>query len=61
MSGHRVALGLTGVTVSAGSVTVLNPDATVLAGPKAFATAGAFIDPLMLTQTGTYKVVIDPK
>ena len=61
VSGHRVALGLTGVTVSAGSVTVLNPDATVLAGPKAFATAGAFIDPLTLTQTGTYKVVIDPK
>jgi hypothetical protein len=61
VSGQRVALGLTGVTVSAGSVTVRNPDSSVLAGPKAFATAGTFIDPLTLTQTGTYTVFIDPK
>jgi len=61
LAGHRVALGLDPVTISAGSVTVLNPDATVLAGPKAFATAPTFIDPLALNQTGTYKVVLDPK
>jgi hypothetical protein len=61
LSGHRVALDLTGVTVSAGSVTVRAPDSSVIAGPKAFATAGAFIDPLTLTQDGTYTVFIDPK
>ncbi|HVD66654.1 MAG TPA: hypothetical protein VNB65_07145 [Gaiellaceae bacterium] len=61
VSGHRLALGLSGVTVSAGSVTVLNPDATVLAPQRAFATADTFIDPIALTQNGTYKVVLDPK
>jgi hypothetical protein len=61
LAGHRVALELSGVTVSAGSVTVRSPDSSLLAGPKAFATAGAFIDPLTLTQDGTYTVFIDPK
>jgi hypothetical protein len=61
VSGHRLALGLSGVSVSSGSVTVLNPDATVLTGPKAFATAPTFIDPITLSQNGVYKVVIDPK
>ena len=61
VSGHRLALGLTGVTVSSGSVTVLNPDATVLTGPKAFATAPTFIDPLTLSQNGIYTVFINPK
>lgn len=61
VSGHRVALDLTDVTVSAASVTIRNPDSTILAGPKAFATAGTFIDPLTLTQTGTYTVFVNPK
>jgi hypothetical protein len=52
---------MTGVTVSAGSVSVLNPDASVLASPRAFSTADTFIDPLALAQSGTYKVVLDPK
>ncbi len=61
VAGHRVALGLTGVTVTAGSVKVLNPDATVLSPQRAFARADSFIDPIDLTQTGTYKVVLDPR
>jgi hypothetical protein len=61
VAGHRVALSLTGVTVTAGSVKVLNPDATVLAPQRAFARVDSFIDPIDLAQTGTYKVVLDPK
>jgi hypothetical protein len=60
-AGQRLALSLTGVTISAGSLTLKNPDDTVLKGPQAFATAPSFIDPITLTQTGTYKLLLDPK
>ena len=60
-AGQRLALSLTGVTISAGSLTLRNPDNTVLKGPQAFATAPSFIDPITLTQTGTYKLLLDPK
>jgi len=60
-AGQRVALKLSGVTVTAGSVTVLNPDGSVLAPQRAFTKVDSFIDPIDLVQTGTYKVVLDPK
>ena len=61
VAGHRLALSMTGVTISAGSLTLKNPDDSVLKGPQAFATAPTFIDPITLAQTGTYKLVLDPK
>ena len=61
VAGHRLALSLTNVSISAGSLTLRNPDDTVLTGPQAFATAPTFIDPITLSQTGTYKLVLDPK
>jgi hypothetical protein len=61
IAGHRVALKLSGVTVTAGSVTVLHQDGSVLAPQRAFAKTGSFIDPIDLVQTETYKVVLDPK
>jgi hypothetical protein len=61
LAGHRLAVSLTGVTVSAGSVTIKNPDDSVLAPSRAFARADSFIDPVDLTQDGTYKVVLNPK
>jgi hypothetical protein len=60
-TGQRLALYLNGVTVSSGTLTLRNPDNTVLLGPQSFATAPTFIDPITLTQTGTYKLVLDPK
>jgi hypothetical protein len=60
-AGHRLALSLTDATISSGSLTLRNPDDTVLTGPQAFAAAPTFIDPITLTQTGTYKLVLDPK
>jgi hypothetical protein len=61
VAGHRLALSMTGVSISSGSLTLKNPDDTVLKGPQAFATAPTFVDPLTLTQTGVYKLVLDPK
>jgi hypothetical protein len=61
LSGHRAAVSLTGVTVSSGSVTVLDPGAGVFAPTRAFAKAGIFIDPLDLPQDGPYTVVLNPK
>ena len=52
---------MTGVSISSGSLTLKNPDDSVLKGPQAFATAPTFIDPITLTQTGVYKLVLDPK
>jgi hypothetical protein len=60
-AGQRLALSMTGVTVSSGSLTLKNPDNSVLKGPQAFATAPTFIDPITLTQTGVYTLVLDPK
>jgi hypothetical protein len=60
-AGHRLALSMTGVTISAGSLTLKDPLGTVLKGPQAFATAPTFIDPITLTQTGTYTLFLDPK
>ncbi len=61
VAGNRLSLYLNGVTVSSGTLTLRNPDDTVLLGPKSFATAPTFIDPITLSQTGTYKLVLDPK
>jgi hypothetical protein len=61
VAGHRLSLYLNGVTVSSGTLTLRNPDNTVLLGPQSFATAPTFIDPITLAQTGTYKLVLDPK
>jgi hypothetical protein len=61
VAGHRVSLHMNPVTVSSGSVTVINPDSTVLSGPQAFATAPTFIGPLDLEQTGVYTVFLNPK
>ena len=48
--GHRLALSMKPVTISAGSLTLKNPDGTVLAGPQAFATAPTFIGPILLSR-----------
>ena len=61
VAGHRVSLHMNPVTVSSGSVIVLDPNSTVLASPQAFATAPTFLDPLDLAQTGTYTVFLNPK
>jgi hypothetical protein len=60
-AGHRLALSMTGVTISSGSLTLLDPNSAVVTGPQAFATAPTFIGPITLGLTGTYTLVLDPK
>ena len=54
VSGHRVCARTHGRDGLRGERHPPQSRLTVLDGPKAFATAGTFIDPLTLTQTGTY-------
>jgi len=60
-SGHRLSLYLNPVTVSSGTLTLKDPLGAVILGPRSFATAPTFIDPITLSQDGTYKLVLDPK
>jgi Bacterial pre-peptidase C-terminal domain len=60
-AGHRLSLYLNPVTVSSGTLTLKDPLGAVILGPKSFATAPTFIDPITLSQDGTYKLVLDPK
>ena len=60
-AGQRLALYLNGVTVSSGTLTLKDPLDAVVLGPQSFATAPTFIDPITLSQTGTYKLILDPK
>ena len=61
VSGHRLALSMDPVTISAGSLTLLDPNGAVVTGPQAFATAPTFLGPIPLTVTGVYKLVLNPK
>ena len=60
-AGHRLSLYLFPVTVSSGTLTLKDPFGAVILGPKSFATAPTFIDPITLSLDGVYKLVLDPK
>ena len=60
-AGHRLSLYLNPVTVSSGTLTLKDPLGAVILGPRSFATAPTFIDPITLSQDGTYKLLLDPK
>ena len=64
-AGVRVSINVSNVTIgtSVGGTTlsILNPDQTRLLAPRAFGTSGAFIDPVSLSQNGTYTIVLDPQ
>jgi hypothetical protein len=61
---RRVSLDVTGVTManaatSGLSLKILRPDGTTLKS-ESLGTNGKFVDTQSLTQTGTYKIVLDP-
>ena len=59
-SGQWVNLGLTAVTISSSSVSLLKPDGTTLVSTT-IGTGGGSLDPTTaLPTTGTYTIVVDP-
>jgi hypothetical protein len=61
MSGQRISLNITNVSVASAKVKITKPDGTSLQSSTSFGTSGKFIDVKSLTATGTYKVEIDPQ
>jgi len=60
-AGQRVSLKITAVTISQSGVSILNPDGTMFMAAVTVTTAGTFVDPKTLAQTGTYTIVVDPR
>ncbi|TKB62057.1 MAG: hypothetical protein E8D48_08570, partial [Nitrospira sp.] len=59
-AGQWVNLGLTAVTISSSTVSLLKPDGTTLVS-SSFSTSGGSLDPTTtLPTTGTYTIVVDP-
>jgi hypothetical protein len=61
MSGQRISLNITNVSVASAKVKITKPDGTSLQSSTSFGTSGKCIDVKSLTATGTYKVEIDPQ
>ncbi|MDX6535552.1 MAG: hypothetical protein QOF68_3296, partial [Gaiellales bacterium] len=59
-AGQRVSIRITQVQMGTPTVTVKNPDNSVLKTAGPFSVTGGFIAPLTLPATGTYKIVVDP-
>jgi len=59
-AGQWVNLGLTSVTISSSTVSLLKPDGTTLVS-SSFTTSGGSLDPTTtLPATGTYTILVDP-
>jgi YD repeat-containing protein len=56
-AGQRASVRVTSTTISSGSVFIVKPDGTSLAG---IAIATGYLDAITLPVTGTYAVVVDP-
>jgi hypothetical protein len=57
--GENVALDVSGVTITSGTVSLLRPDGTTLT-IRSFGTGGVFVDPVRLPVAGTYTLLLDP-
>jgi hypothetical protein len=65
-AGLRVAVAVDDVTIGTSSccamrLTLARPNGTVLAGPVNAGTTGGFLDAVVLPQSGTYTIVVDPQ
>lgn len=59
-AGQTISLGITAVTISGLSVSILKPDGSPLVAPTSFGTGGGAIDSQVLPTAGTYAILIDP-
>ena len=65
-AGQRVAVVVDDATIGTSSccaarLSVARPNGTVLAGPVNAGTTGGFLDAVVLPQSGTYTIVVDPQ
>jgi hypothetical protein len=64
-AGDRIAVNVTDSTfddsTSYAIINILAPDGTAIASPTYFGSSGAFVDPAVATQDGTYTVFVDPR
>ena len=66
LSGQRVSAVVDDVTVGTSSccgvrLSLLRPNGSLLAGPVNAGTAGGFLDAVVLPQTGSYTIAVDPQ
>ena len=59
-AGQWVNLGMTAVTISSSTVSLLKPDGTTLVSTSITTTGGSLDPTTMLPTTGTYTIVVDP-
>jgi YD repeat-containing protein len=59
-SGQWLSVGLTSVTISSSTITLLKPDGTQLASTTVGTTGGGLEPSSTLPTTGTYTIVVDP-
>ena len=59
--GQRISLNMTGATISNSTIYIYNPDGSVLYFTTSVGTTGRFIDTQLLSQNGTYTILIDPQ
>ena len=66
LSGQRVSLKLTGVTIGSSGccsskISISKPDGTSLLSPTYFGTSGCFVDTKTLPSSGRYLILVDPQ
>lgn len=61
LQGQRLALNLTGVTISNSNVSIIGPDGTSIVTATAVTTAGRFIETPTLSFNGVYTILVDPQ
>lgn len=59
-AGQTISLGVTAVTISGLSLSILKPDGSTLVAPTSFGTGGGAIDSQVLPMAGTYAILVDP-
>jgi uncharacterized protein YhfF len=65
-AGQRVSVNMTGVTLGTSGccsayVSILKPSGATLVSPSLVGTNGGFINTVLLPQTGTYTIFVDPQ
>ena len=60
-AGQTISVGITAVTITGLSVSILKPDGSTLVAPTSFGTGGGAIESQVLPTGGTYVILVDPQ